>query len=68
MAAQESSATSVSILVGMSVMDTSGKSCGRVHEFAVDVPRDAAHVGALILRRRSRVGDANKVQTFAFHH
>ena len=44
--------TSVSTLVGMSVVDESGKSCGRVHEFAVDVARDAAHVGALILRRR----------------
>ncbi len=44
--------TSVSSLVGMSVLDASGKSCGRVHEFAVDVARDATHVGALILRRR----------------
>src|SRR5665213_3731908 len=44
--------TSVSTLVGMAVVDESGKSCGRVHEFAVDVARDAAHVGALILRRR----------------
>src|ERR1700742_1049842 len=44
--------TSVSTLVGMTVVDESGKSCGRVHEFAVDVARDAAHVGALILRRR----------------
>src|SRR5665213_959831 len=26
--------------------------CGRVHEFAVDVARDGAHVSALILRRR----------------
>lgn len=52
MAALESSPTSVSSLVGMSVLDASGKSCGRVHEFAVDVARDAAHVGALILRRR----------------
>ena len=45
-------ATSVSGLVGMPVLDASGKSCGRVHEFAVDVARDANHVGALILRRR----------------
>jgi sporulation protein YlmC with PRC-barrel domain/CBS domain-containing protein len=44
--------TSVSTLVGMSVVDGSGKSCGRVHEFAVDVARDGAHVAALILRRR----------------
>jgi magnesium transporter len=52
MTALHSSPTSVSTLVGMSVVDASGKSCGRVHEFAVDVARDAAHVGALILRRR----------------
>lgn len=52
MAALESSPTSVSSLVGMSVLDASGQSCGRVHEFAVDVVRDAAHVGALILRLR----------------
>ncbi|HEY5328326.1 MAG TPA: CBS domain-containing protein [Acidobacteriaceae bacterium] len=45
--------TSVSTLVGMAVVDESGKSCGRVHEFAVDVARDAAHVWALILRRRA---------------
>ncbi len=43
-------ATSVSSLVGTPVLDASGKSCGRVHEFAVDVARDANHVGALILR------------------
>ena len=52
MVAPESSATSVSTLVGLSVLDASGKSCGRVHEFAVDVARDGAHVAALILRRR----------------
>jgi magnesium transporter len=45
-------ATSVSGLVGMPVLDATGKSCGRVHEFAVDVQRDGSHVGALILRRR----------------
>jgi CBS domain-containing protein/sporulation protein YlmC with PRC-barrel domain len=45
-------ATSVSALVGMPVVDAAGKSCGRVHEFAVDVPRDGSHVRALILRRR----------------
>ncbi len=44
--------TSVSALVGLAVLDDSGKSLGRVHEFAVDVEKDAAHVGALILRRR----------------
>lgn len=44
--------TSVSALVGLSVLDGSGRSVGRVHEFAVDVMKDAAHVNALILRRR----------------
>jgi magnesium transporter len=44
--------TSVSMLVGMPVLDGAGKTCGRVHEFAVDVPTDAAHVAAFILRRR----------------
>ena len=61
MAALENSATSVSTLVGMSVVDASGKSYGRVHEFAVDVARDAAHVGALILRRR----EGGKLQEFS---
>jgi magnesium transporter len=61
MAALENSSTSVSTLVGMSVVDASGKSCGRVHEFAVDVARDATHVGALILRRR----EAGKIQEFS---
>jgi magnesium transporter len=52
MAAYQSLATSVSTLVGTSVVDAAGKSYGRVHEFAVDVPQDGTHVGALILRRR----------------
>ncbi len=53
--------TSVSTLVGMSVVDGSGKSVGRVHEFAVDVARDGAHVRALILRRR----EGAKLQEFS---
>jgi CBS domain-containing protein/sporulation protein YlmC with PRC-barrel domain len=61
MAAVENSATSVSGLVGMSVVGASGKSYGRVHEFAVDVARDATHVGALILRRR----EGGKLQEFS---
>jgi CBS domain-containing protein/sporulation protein YlmC with PRC-barrel domain len=44
--------TSVSTLVGMNVVDASGKSCGRVHEFAVDVQRDGARVEGLILQRK----------------
>jgi CBS domain-containing protein/sporulation protein YlmC with PRC-barrel domain len=42
--------TSVSALVGRSVLDPSGKVCGRVHEFAVDVAKDGAHVLGLLLR------------------
>jgi magnesium transporter len=61
MAVLESSPTSVSSLVGMSVVDAAGKTYGRVHEFAVDVERDAAHVGALILRRR----EDGKMQEFS---
>jgi len=45
--------TSVSILVGMPVVDASGKSCGKVHEFAVSVDRDGAHVEGFILERKS---------------
>jgi len=45
--------TSVSSLVGMAVVDDAGQSYGRVHEFAVDVSQDAAHVQAFVLRKRS---------------
>ena len=45
--------TSVSSLVGMAVVDDTGQSYGRVHEFAVDVSQDAAHVQAFVLRKRS---------------
>jgi len=45
--------TSVSTLVGMAVVDASGQPCGRVHEFAVDVAEDAAHVLAFVLWGRS---------------
>jgi len=44
--------TSVSQLVGMPVVDGSGRVCGRVHEFAVDVGQDATHVQAFVLRRK----------------
>jgi CBS domain-containing protein/sporulation protein YlmC with PRC-barrel domain len=43
--------TSVSALVGRTVLDSSGKVCGRVHEFAVDVAKDGAHVVGLLLRQ-----------------
>jgi magnesium transporter len=42
--------TSVSALVGRSVVDASGKVYGRVHEFAVDVSKDGSHVLGLVLR------------------
>jgi len=45
--------TSVSTLVGMAVVDDTGKPCGYVHEFAVDVAVDAAHVQAFVLKQRS---------------
>jgi magnesium transporter len=46
-----SHATSVSALMGTAVVDRAGKSLGRVHEFAVDVSRDGAHVAGLILKQ-----------------
>jgi magnesium transporter len=42
--------TSVSALVGRNVVDASGKACGRVHEFAVDVAKDGSHVLGLLLK------------------
>ena len=45
--------TSVSSLVGMAVVDDSGHTYGRVHEFAVDVAQDAAHVQAFVLWKRT---------------
>jgi magnesium transporter len=52
--------TSVSHLVGMPVVDGSGRMCGRVHEFAVDVAQDATHVQAFVLRKRG-AGKKNSV-------
>lgn len=48
--------TSVSALVGMPVVDSHGKPCGRVHEFAVDVTRDGAHIEGFILDRTDKAG------------
>jgi magnesium transporter len=45
-------ATSVSTLMGMTVVDGAGKALGRVHEFAVDVSKDGARVAGLILKQR----------------
>ena len=52
--------TSASALLGRSVVDAAGKSLGRVKEFAVDVPRDEAHIAALVLERR-REGKKERV-------
>lgn len=51
-------ATSASALLGVSVLDEAGESCGRVQELAVDVAQDAAHVSALILHRRGKARTA----------
>jgi magnesium transporter len=45
--------TSVSTLVGMPVVDAGGNALGRVHEFAVDVAQDAAHVQGFVLKQRA---------------
>jgi len=47
--------TSVSALVGRSVVDLQGKALGRVHEFAVDVAKDGSHVMGLVLRGAGKV-------------
>lgn len=44
--------TSVSALVGMPLVDASGSSCGKVHEFAVQVDADASHVQGFVVQRR----------------
>jgi flagellar motility protein MotE (MotC chaperone)/sporulation protein YlmC with PRC-barrel domain len=44
--------TSVSALLGRSVVDAHGEEYGRVQEFAVDTARDQTHVAALVLKRR----------------
>jgi magnesium transporter len=49
--ADAAAATSVSALVGRSVVDGQGKSLGNVHEFAVDVAKDGSHVLGLVLRQ-----------------
>ena len=52
MFATGSNATSASALLGTSILDATGRSCGRVQELAVDVAQDASHVSALIVRGR----------------
>ncbi len=46
-------ATSAAMLMGMPVMDASGRSCGRVHELAVDVSSDANHIAGFVVQKRS---------------
>ena len=53
MFATGNNATSASALLGTPVLDAAGRSYGRVQELAVDVAQDAAHVSALIVRRRT---------------
>jgi len=45
--------TSVSMLMGVRVVDAAGKALGRVYEFAVDPAHDEAHVAALVLKHRT---------------
>jgi sporulation protein YlmC with PRC-barrel domain/CBS domain-containing protein len=45
--------TTVAMLVGMQVVDASGRSCGRVQELAVDVGKDANRVSGLLLATRA---------------
>jgi CBS domain-containing protein/sporulation protein YlmC with PRC-barrel domain len=52
-------ATSVSALMGTSVVDAAGKPLGRVHEFAVDVSKDGTRVAGLIVQRREGGKTAN---------
>ncbi len=44
--------TSVARLMGRSVVDAEGKSCGTVQEFAVDVSVDQTRVAGLVLKQR----------------
>jgi magnesium transporter len=45
--------TSASALLGMRVVDASGRFCGRVTEFAVDIAQDATHIAGFILGQRA---------------
>ena len=52
-------ATSVSMLMGMPVVDAGGRSCGRVQELAVDLSRDASHIAGFLIQKRA----GGKLQT-----
>src|SRR6185437_13284931 len=43
--------TTVAMLVGMQVVDASGRSLGRIQELAVDVGKDANRVSGLLLSK-----------------
>lgn len=47
-------ATSVSALMGASVLDGAGNRLGRVHEFVVNVTEDGTRVAGLVLHRRGK--------------
>ncbi len=51
--------TTVAMLVGMQVVDASGRSYGRVQELAVDVGKDASRVSGLLVSR-GRSGKAHR--------
>jgi sporulation protein YlmC with PRC-barrel domain/CBS domain-containing protein len=46
--------TTVAMLVGMQVVDASGRSLGRVQELAVDVGKDSNRVSGLLLSKRGQ--------------
>ena len=45
--------TTVAMLVGMQVVDSAGRICGRVQELAVDVDKDSNRVSGLLLSKRT---------------
>jgi magnesium transporter len=51
--------TTVAMLVGMQVVDASGRSCGRIQELAVDVGKDSNRVSGLLLSKRGK-GNAHR--------
>ncbi len=51
--------TTVAMLVGMQVVDASGRNCGRIQELAVDVGKDSNRVSGLLLSKRGK-GSAHR--------
>ncbi len=58
MQVRQRNTTSASALLGTPVLDSDGRSWGKVQELAVDVARDGGHVSSLILRRRGGIRTA----------